>query len=521
MPHSVRLAAIDIGTNSFHLIVAQVRPSGKFTVLGREKEVIRLGEGMSDMKRLSQAAMDRGLEALRRFKLIAEQHGAMLRAVATSAVREAANSDVFVDRVRNELDIGIEVISGYEEARLIYLGVLQALPVYNKKTLLVDIGGGSTEFLVGKAGDVIYANSLKLGAVRLTNRFFTGRTIREKDVAACRQFLAGELHPVERIIKGEHVETAVGSSGTILNTASMILAAKGRDESEEEGSTHITRRDLTRAVAVLIAADTIAKRKQIKGLDTTRADIIVAGILILEQIFERLHLRDMVTSKYALREGVLLDTITKLPGHENASAHLRNIRRTSVLHLGESCRYEAKHGAAVARYALSIYDQTRELHKLGSAERELLEAAAILHDIGYHISHSLHHRHSWYIIRYAELLGFTEGEKDVIANVARYHRKSHPKQKHENFELLAERDRDVVQQLAAILRIADGLDRRHRSAFSRLRCEKGPKTMRFHLSSHKNADISLELWGAERRKELFEELHGLRVVFDAEQSENE
>ena len=519
MPSPTRLAAIDIGTNSFHLIVAEARPNGKFTVLGREKEVIRLGEGSSDMKRLGAAAMDRGMEALRRFSLIAEQHDARVRAVATSAVREASNRDVFVERVRAELGLEIEVISGFEEARLIYIGVLQALPVYNKTALLVDIGGGSTEFLVGKAGEVQYVNSLKLGAVRLSNRFFQEKTVRARDVDACRAFLAGELNPIERTIRSAAIDVAVGSSGTIINTAAMILAAQGREDTAEEGNAVITRRELARVVETVLAAGTLTKRRQIDGLDPARADIIVAGVLLLEQIFERLHLKEMVTSKYALREGVILDTITKTPGHEDAGAHLRNIRRTSVLHLGESCRYEARHGAAVARYALSIFDQTRGLHKLGSAERELLEAAALLHDIGYHISHSLHHRHSWYIIRYAELLGFTEREKDVIANVARYHRKSHPKPKHENFAALAEQDRTVVLHLSAILRIADGLDRRHRAVFSSVVCEQTRDTMTFQLHRHRAVDCSLEVWGAERRKDLFEQLYGLRTVFTPEQSE--
>ncbi|MBL0173967.1 MAG: Ppx/GppA family phosphatase [Ignavibacteria bacterium] len=509
-----RLAAIDIGTNSFHMIVAAVRANGTFTVLGREKEVVRLGEGSTDMKHLSDAAITRGIAVLKRFKLIAENHGAEIRAVATSAVREALNREAFVERVRRDIGVAVDVVSGFEEARLIYLGVLQALPVFHKRALLVDIGGGSTEFLLGKAGAVHFANSLKLGAVRLTNRFFSGKTLRQKDVDECRTWIAGALDPVQRDLRGREIDIVVGSSGTILTMASMIHATQGRDVDADEGGLVIAKKDLRRVVAELLAADTTAKRRLIPGLDPARADIVVAGALLLERVFDSLGIKEMVTSKYALREGLLLDTIQKKSGDERAVARLRDIRKASVRELTETCRAEPRHAAAVTRYALEIFDQTHDLHGLGNTEREHLEAAAMLHDIGYHISHSLHHRHSYYIIRHAEMLGFTEGEKERIANVARYHRKSHPRIKHENFAPLSERDKDVVRKLSAILRVADGLDRRHRGLFNTILCLQRGRTMVFQVATARHTDTSLELWGAERRKELFEEVFGLHAVFE-------
>ena len=514
-PHSAtRLAAIDIGTNSFHMIVAAVRANGTFTVLGREKEVVRLGEGSSDMKHLSSEAMDRGIAVLKRFALIAENHEAEIRAVATSAVREALNRDRFVERVRAEIGIAVDVVSGFEEARLIYLGVLQALPVFHRQALLVDIGGGSTEFLLGKAGSVLFANSLKLGAVRLTNHFFRGKTVKQKEIVECRAWLAGALDPVQRDLRSREIEIAVGSSGTILGIASMIVAARGGEFSSEDGGVVITRKEVRKAVAQVLEADTAARRRLIPGLDPARADIITAGALVLEQVFEVLGLREMTTSKYALREGLLLDTLRKISGDERAVARLRDIRKSSVRDLAETCHAELRHAAHVARYALEIFDQTLELHGLGSVAREHLEAAATLHDIGYHISHSLHHRHSYYIIRHAELLGFTEGEKEIIANVARYHRKSHPRMKHENFAPLSESDKIIVLKLAAILRIADGLDRRHRGLFSTVLCLRRGTLLAFSLSTTRPVDTSLELWGAERRKELFEEVFGIKVCFE-------
>jgi exopolyphosphatase / guanosine-5'-triphosphate,3'-diphosphate pyrophosphatase len=508
-----RMAAIDIGTNSFHLIIVDAKDNGSFTTRGRERDVVRLGEGMTDMKHLSETAMARAISVLGRFRLVADSHGAPIRAVATSAVREALNRDVFVARVRQEVGIDIEIVSGFEEARLIYLGVLQALPVFDRRILLVDIGGGSTEFLVGERGDVRYANSLKLGAVRFWRRFFQDRHLKPKAVKACREHLRGELVPIRRALEYQRVDTVVGSSGTIHAVASMAEAMAGREYPSVEGNVTLTREQLDAVLELLLDARTTGERASLPGLDPARADIIVPGALILEQIFEQCDIRQLVTSKYALREGIVLDSIQKQQEVEHPSSHLHDIRRTSVYHLAENCRFEPRHAENVARYALLLFDQLSELHRLAHDERELLEAAAILHDIGYHISHAQHHRHSWYIVRNAELLGFTEREKDIIANVARYHRKSHPKLKHENLAQLSDRDRVVVQRLAAILRIADGLDRRHLGLFQSIACAVKWNTVTLELRVALDADCSLELWGAERRKQLFEELFGVTLRF--------
>jgi exopolyphosphatase / guanosine-5'-triphosphate,3'-diphosphate pyrophosphatase len=519
MPHTVRrLAAIDLGTNSFHLVIADVKSNGKFTVLSKDKEVVRLGDSMTEMKHLSSPAIIRALETLRRFHQLAQSMDAPVRAIATSAVREALNRDSFLALVREELGFDIEVVSGFEEARLIYLGVLQALPVYRKRVLLVDIGGGSTEFLVGTEGDVAYVNSLKIGAVRLTRRFFADGTIKPRQVEECRAHLAGALDPIVRAIRKHPFEIAVGSSGTILNTASMILAASGVEIDDDPLSMTIGRKDLPAIVDAVLQARTLAKRKSLPGIDPGRADIIVAGILILEQVFEQLKLKEMTTSVYALREGILLDTIHKLAGEERLVTHLTDIRRASIYHLAESCHYEPYHAATVRRLALSLFDQLVPVHNLGKAEREYLEAAAVLHDIGYHISHAQHHKHSYYIIRHSQLLGFTDQEIEIIANVARYHRKSHPKSKHDSFPRLSERDQETVQALSALLRIADGLDRRHQDIFASMHADHTPRIVTIHLHLRRPTDAGIELWGAERRKELFEEFFRRSVRFVLEQN---
>ncbi len=509
---SRRLAAIDIGTNSFHLVIADVRPNGVFTVIGRDKEMVRLGAGATDMKTLSDEAMERALQTLARFRRMVDLAQAPVRAVATSAVREALNRADFVERVRREVGIDVEVVSGYEEARLIYLGVLQALPVFHRQILLVDIGGGSTEFLVGREGDVVHANSLKVGAVRLTERFFRAPVISDADVAACRVFLRGELHPVQRAVREAGFTMAVGCSGTILTTAAIIQAAAGHEVSMVDQPVTITRSEIHDAVATILDAETVVRRRRIPGLDESRADIIVAGALILEQVVEQFGIDALTTSRYALREGVILDSVQKAGHGDGTRAHLSDIRRSSVLHLAEICHDDRRHADNVARLALELFDQSTALHRLGNRERELLEAAAFLHDIGYHISHTQHHRHSYYIIRNAELLGFTDREIEIIANTARYHRKSHPKMEHAEYARMTLQDRDIVLRLASLLRLADGLDRSHQAAVLSVQLEIDAREARLLISPEPAIDCTLEHWGAERRKALFEDVFKRRLT---------
>ena len=507
------LAAIDVGTNSIHLIVAEVSPSsGKFKVLDREKEVVRLGAGSTDMKYLSESAMERGVHTLRRYKMIADSHDATVRAVATSAVREALNQDEFIRRVKTLTGIKLEIASGFEEARLIHLGVLQALPIYKKKHLLVDIGGGSTEFLIGYQRNILYNNSLKLGAVRLTQRFFPDQKYSRKILRECEEYVRGMLSPIRRSVRHEQYDVAAGTSGTILNIANIIRIRRGEEDENSLNSFTFSRDELLETVETIRQAQSVEERLEIDGLDPNRADIIVAGAIILGTIFKELGIKSMMISEFALREGIMLDTIEKLH-RKRRTNHLHDVRYSNVRHLAEAFEYEKGHACQVAKLALRLFDQMASVHKMGSQEREYLEAAALLHEVGLFVSHAQHHRHSYYLIRNAELLGFTENEKEIIANIARYHRKSHPKIKHEGFRRLNLDDQKTVAKLASILRIADGLDRTHSFAITDLRCKVSGKKVSIILRRSQGSTIELELWGAERKKQLFEETLGARVRF--------
>ncbi|KXK56156.1 MAG: exopolyphosphatase [Chlorobi bacterium OLB5] len=510
-----RLAAIDIGTNSFHLIIAEVDTNtGKFNILGREKQPVRLGSGSTDMKHLGKDAMERGIEALKKFAALAESAGAPVRAIATSAVREAINQHEFIMRARIEAGIRIEVASGVEEARYIYLGILQSVPVYDKPVFMIDIGGGSTEFLIGKGRDIYYDNSLKLGAIRLTERFFGEKDIDSKAIKHCREYIKGYMTPVTRESIKYNYEIAIGSSGTILNIANIINVSKGGEADTRLNNFVFTKDELHAAVAEILEAKTVKQRLKIPGIDPQRADILPAGAILLEQIFKELKIKEMMISEYALREGILLDTIEKEYLIKDKE-HLGNIRYSSVMHLAENFRIEKEHSAHVTKLALNIFDGTRKLHKLGNTEREYLEAATILHEVGGFVSHSQHHRHSYYIIRNSEMLGFTENEKEIIANVARYHRKSHPKLKHPDFAKLSGDEQLVVRKLAAILRIADGLDRSHTSSITEIKIEQEENRIIFNITGNAE-NIELEIWGANSKKKLFEEVFGVEVIFKSQ-----
>lgn len=507
------LAAIDIGTNSIHLIVAEIDPdTARFRTLVCQKDLVRLGIGSSDMKYLSEAAMDRALLSLRRFKKIADSLNAQVRAIATSAVREALNKEEFVRRVRTETGIRVEIASGVEEARLIHLGVLQALPVFKKRHLMMDIGGGSTEFLLGQERNVLFNNSLKLGAVRLTEKFFKNGKASSDTVAECRHYVRGILNPVERGLEEFRFDVAIGSSGTITNLAQIISVAKGNNPDMAMNGFSFSRKELSKAVDTVLECSSTEERSRIPGLDPARADIIVAGAVILDEIFDALGLKTMTISDFALREGIILDTIEKFY-RKTKLDHLHDIRYASVIHIAENFQYEENHARQVARLALKIFDQTEALHDLGANERVYLESAALLHEVGLFISHAQHHRHSYYLIRNSELLGFTENEKEIVANIARYHRKSHPKVKHEGYNKLDAEEQAIVHKLASILRIADGLDRTHSSIVKDLRCRKSKDGLTMTLLKNKYGEDELEIWGAERKKALFEETFKIRVHF--------
>lgn len=506
-------AAIDIGTNSIHLIVVKILEYGNFEIIDREKEVIRLGEGFSgDIKKLSAEAIERAVIAIKRFKGIAELHSANVRAVATSAVRESLNKNEFIEKVLNETGIEVEVISGQEEARLIYLGILRAVPVYEKRALCIDIGGGSTELILGINGKIEFSRSIKIGAVRLTQKFFPKEKLSKSAIKECKKWIEGEIYHVTNYINKYRFEVCVGSSGTIQTAGNIIAELSNREVTPNRilNNFEFTKDELNKVVNEVLNSKTLSDRKKIKGMDSKRADIFPAGILILQTIFEQLNIDKLTISEYALREGIVVDTLQNL-NIEKHRPRLSDIRYESVLQLAKNCYFDSEHCFHVANFSAKLFDDLADLHKLDGSAREYLIAASLLHDVGHHISHNQHHKHSNYIIRNSELMGFNENEINIIANVARYHRKSHPKQKHQEFASLSSKDQLVVKKLSAILRVADSLDRSHKQKIESISAKVVDSTVELNLKL-KDKSIEIELWNLDRREKLFEDVFEKTLV---------
>ena len=509
------LAAIDVGTNSLHLVVARMGDDDQFEVLAREKEMVRLGTGSGDMKQLTAAAIDRGVEALKRMRRLADSSGARVRAVATSAVREADNQAEFTERARREAGVEIEVISGVEEARLIHLGVLQALPVFDRRLLLCDIGGGSTELLVGERGETLWVASLKLGAVRLTNRFFPAASLHPSSVSSCRLHIAALLANFGRAVRPLGHEVAVGASGSIEQVIKLARAA-AHDETEPRtwNGAVLTADELGAVVVSLIDAKREGLTAALPGMEPRRTDIALAGALVLEGVFAAAGIKELVLSDYALREGVLLDTTHRLRGGTLHS--LRDVSRRGVEHLANAMDEDPGHSAHVAHLALELFDATADLHGLGDEARDHLEAGALLANVGLAVSHSKHHKHAYYVIRNTDrLVGLTDSEIELIAQIARYHRKSSPRSGHPEFAALNRRDQHLVRTCAAILRVAIGLDRGHESRVRGVSVRTDPDRLVVLATVAAGADVELELYAAAERSQLLAEVLGRAVEVES------
>lgn len=495
------IAALDVGTNSFHLVVARDTPNG-FEVLTREKRSVRLGEGGGEMKTLSDAAIQRGIETLHHMKKVADAHNANIVAVATSAVREATNSSIFVSRAKKETGIDIEIISGIEEARLIHAGVQQALPLSDQTALLIDIGGGSTEVTVAVHDVETFVRSFKLGAVRLTNRFFASNAVHPAAPLACQSYIRSLIEPVSRDIRNSEHDIAVVTSGTAETLARMCwLAERGELPRMMNGAT-FSAAELRTITSRLIQATSVQARLSIPGLDTNRADIILAGALILDTMAESFGIESFTFCDYALREGVLREASRR--AHPEFHSELRDVAIESAKRLARRCGPDMAHNIHVAQLACSIFDDINEFRPMPERHRVFLEAAALMANCGLVISHSKHHLHSYYIIRNAELIGFNENEIEIVAQVARYHRKSEPKLSHEPFAALSREQQETVRVLSGILRVAIGLDRTHDGRCSAVKLKPKNGSLRLNLYADDSSDMSLNEYAAKERVDLLE-----------------
>ena len=508
MAASKNIAAIDVGSNSIKLLVARrdAADPGHWAEILREKEMVRLGQETLVSGSLSEEAMADGIDCLVRYAALARAAGATaITAVATCAVREATNGDEFVKRVRREAGLRLNVISGEEEARLITRAVRSELPPSCDPLLVLDIGGGSTEVVVAKGDRILLAESLDLGAVRLTDLFVSSEPLAAKSERRLRRAIRSRLARLRKPVRKAKVRTAAGTSGTILAVAAIAGELSGRSP-VGAGHRPLDRRDVTR-IAGLLVKSTARQKLRIPGLEADRRDIAVAGAILLEELLRAFEIETLLVSERSLRDALVLEA--PAPGVRGRPLE-NNIRRDSVARLARRSGLPGVHASRVKDLALSVFDQTHSLHQLTAREREWLEHAAVLHDIGLSVAYARHHHHSHYLILHGDLKGFTQDEVELMALVARYHRKAAPGDPHEPFRKLDPWKKPVVEKLAAILRVADALDRTHRGLVKRVRVTLRGKKL--HVALGARAPLDLELWALKKKARLFETTFGVKLV---------
>ena len=501
----MRIAAIDIGSNSIRQTVADVSPTGQIRVLDELRAMPRLGEGLERTGLLSDASMESACTAIQRMVMLARQLQARrIEIIATSAVRDAGNSLEFTDRVEQTTGCPVRILSGDEEALLSFRSALAHFELGAGRSVVMDIGGGSLELVLAKDGVIEHVASLPFGAVRLTERFLA-EGVRPRRVWALRE------HVRERLRKAVPVKDwrgalVIGSGGTFTNLAGIVLARQGLAVPSPHG-TRVSRVELEHVLEWLQRL-TPEERAAVPGLNPGRADIIVAGLAVAAEVMARFDPRDLLTSGYGIREALLLEAAKVTPAIVDPGA----ARERSVREFAERCHYEVPHARQVQRLALRLFDALAARLSLTRADRQLLADAALLHDVGYHINYDKHHKHSFHLISHAELLGMTPTDQVVIAHVARYHRGADPKPKHAAFAALERPLREKITTLAAILRVADGLDRGHVAAVEGIRVRVTADTVRITVQPVEAAMVRLECWGASRKRRLLESVMGRQVV---------
>ena len=515
-----RIAAIDIGTNSIHMIVVQINsriPS--FSAIATEKDSVRLGERCVQTGRLSDEAMTRALATLQRFWEIC--HSLKVEeivAVATSAVREAPNGLEFIGTIQQSVGLQVSLISGQEEARRIYLGVLSAMELQEQNHVIIDIGGGSTELILGNGHEPEFLSSTKVGAVRLTDLFFTCDPPSAREIDRLQGYVRGMMErSTEEILRllGQEAVRLIGTSGTIEAIATLIAKEKTGTVPNPLQGYEVSLYDV-QEIAQKLQRMTLAQRTEL--LRSKRAEIIVAGAIILLETMCQLRAQRLIVCQRSLREGVIVDWMMRHGLIEDRLRFQASVRDRSIHKLSDKYRIHTTSAKCIARHAMSLFDQSLGvLHQWTSEQRDYLWTAAMLHNAGHHINHSAHHKHSYYLIRHGELLGYTESELEIIANLARYHRKSEPKKKHDNFQRLANDEmRLFVRQASTLLRLAVALDRRQIGAISNfyLICDLTTRQATLQIfPTSANDPCSLELWSLEYKKVPFEKEFNLRLEF--------
>lgn len=506
---SRRLATVDLGSNSIRLLVAEVLPDGGYTILDDEKQTTRLAKGIDRTGVLSEEAMAMSLEALAKMKTIADGFRAdRLEIIATSAVREARNQRQFLSLVRERLGLDINIIPADEEGQLSFLSVARHFDLKPIDAIIVDLGGGSAELIFSARGILEDIYSLPLGAVRLTESLIRTDPLAESDyrrlkrrIRKCFQKLVGKPDFVPHVM--------IGAGGTFLALAQMSMRRRGQVYSTFGG--YELNRSEVRHIFDHLKDLPLRARRNVPGLHADRADIILAGLVVIEQLMKLLQVNRLQIHDKGIRDGLLLRMVAQTFPRKPAAPEEETDPLTGVRNFAAACAYEPKHAHHVAHIACQLFDQLQEPLNLPASERLLLEAAGLLHEVGYLINYKKHHQHSYHLIVHGNLRGLTPKQRELVANIARYHRRAGPKLKHENFARLLPDERDTVRRLSALLRLADGLDRTHTQQIKEVHCQRKEGQLLLTVVAEQKPEV--DLWGAQRKGKLFRKVFGLKCKF--------
>jgi len=500
-------AVIDVGSNAMRCQVAVVDHPKYYRVLEQERQPVRLGHDVFQTGKLNPQTLDAALKVLSDFKKLSERfHVKSIRAVGTSALREASDSRSFIKRAA-KIGVPLEVLSEEEEARLIGLGIMSGLRFHLPLGLFLDIGGGSVELSVANTSNTFCLFSLPLGAVRLTEQFIAHDPPHRKEVKEIREFVRARLKPVVRRIQREKFTMAFGSAGTITALAETDTRVTG-DNNRTGSLTVLRRQRLKTLLEILMNAPTVERARMISG-DPKRSDIIVAGGFVLHEIMSEFGLDYLFVSRRGLRDGLMVDLLQRHyadtgPWHPDAD------RAESLDQVSQKYLYDARHAHHVSQLALNLFYQLHDLHQLPEKYASILNAAALLHDIGLFIAGPKHHKHSYYLIKSSGMKSFNKLDLELVANVARYHRKAHPSPKHLGFSQLSPTNQDVVRKLSGLLRVADALDFRREQRVESVTCALD-RNKSLTIAAASSANLSDETDWALKKGKLIEEVFNLKL----------
>ena len=496
-------AAIDVGSNAMRIVLAAVDADRTIEILEVIREPVRLGEDVFTSGMIGDATIDTAVGAFGRFRTAIDRHGARwTRAVATSAMREAMNRDILVDRITQISGIEVEVIGAEEEARLIHMAVSAKVPLKNHLALLVDIGGGSTELTLATEEGILSTASFTMGSMRLLRTLGDYRKDERAAHQLIREYVEATTQRIRREIGSRQVDLCIGTGGNV-----EVLGELRKEILDKDRDASLSTAELERILKRLLALD-YGERVQQLHLRPDRADVIVPAAIILRKILQVAGVDEVVIPRVGLKDGLLFDMIEEFHGER------RSVRRdqvvASAMQVGRKYQFDEQHAVTVARLAVQLFDATRDLHNLGIEQRLLLEGAALVHDIGTFIAAADHHKHTQYLLIATPIVGLSAAQMAILGNVARYHRRSQPKPQHELFQALSSKERVVVAKLAALLRLADAMDNEHAAKVSGFAVEY--KKPRVTVRLEGEGDLLLEKWALTKKAQMFEEVFNVRLV---------